>query len=29
MQLDEIDSIRAKRHAEQHINDIPPEDLGY
>jgi len=27
--LDAVDSYKAKRQAEQHINDIPPEDLGY
>jgi hypothetical protein len=29
MQLDEVDKIKAKRHAEDHINNIAPEDLGY
>lgn len=29
IQLDAVDSYKAKRQAEQHINDIPPEDLGY
>ncbi|KIM77959.1 hypothetical protein PILCRDRAFT_76137 [Piloderma croceum F 1598] len=27
--LDAVDSYKAKRHAEQQIQDIPPQDLGY
>jgi hypothetical protein len=29
MQLDEVDKIKAKKHAEDHINGITPVELGY